>query len=191
MPGQISVRRPWLRPVGSGALVLALVVVSAFGLRTTLGQGAAPSAKDTVEKLLKDFAAAVDAGDLAAAQRLFATEEDVSGIFPPGAIKESVANIQSRLKLVFPDYVAALKEFGKHDLYRVDAGSSILLPKDSRGNLVELRLYEAGSIEFLKDTNALIVLRFHVGGIMQGAKGRWVFTNLTTRKEFFAGAKGG
>lgn len=190
MPSHMPV--PGSRSFRFRSVVLAatLLCASAVGLRTTLGQAGAPSAREAVEKLLRDFAAAVEAGDLAAAQKLFATEEDVTGLFPAAAVKESVANIQSRMSLTFPEYVAALKEFGKHDLYRVDVGSSILLPRESRGNLVELRLYEGGAIEFLKDANALIVLRFHVGGVMQGAKGRWVFTNLTTRKEFFANRKG-
>lgn len=159
------------------------------GARSAAAQNT-PPAKAAVEQLLKDFAAAIAANDLAAAQKLFATEDDFKGLFTPEAAKQSAANIQSRLKLAFPEFVAALKEFGKHDLYEANPGNSLVIPPGQRGNTGQLRIYESGYLSFAKDTNFLVELRLRVGGIVYGANNRWVFTNMTNRQEFFSG-KGG
>lgn len=139
----------------------------------------------SVEALLREFATAIQNNDLNTALKCFATEEDVKGLFADEVIGQMATNIQSRAKLAFPEFVAAVKEFGKCDMFEAGPGQPMIIPKEQRRNIVEIQVFENGYVSFAKDANYLIELRIRVGGIIKGSKNRWVFTNLTTRQEFF------
>jgi hypothetical protein len=97
--------------------------------------------------------------------------------------RKSAREIRSRVKLYFHEYVEALKDFGKHDLFKVYVGKIRQLEKDEQEAERSAPIVENGYISFARDTNALIELRFNVGGVMRVNPDRWVLVNMKTRAD--------
>lgn len=173
----------------AGAVGLLLVIANAWAqqaprIEQKMRQDRAKMAVQTVEKLLTDFADAVEKNDVDAALELFATKEDLLTILDDKDQARKAANkIRSRIEMGFPEFVSALKDFGKYSVHKVFVGNIRRTEQGEEGMSKSAVVVEGGFISFARDANYLIELRFNVGGVMQVSRERWVLTNLVTRAE--------
>ncbi|MBU0639061.1 MAG: hypothetical protein KKB50_09370 [Planctomycetes bacterium] len=142
--------------------------------------------EDGPYKLLRAFAAAVDKNDVDAAVKLFANEEDMHLFLTGVAARKSALELRSHVRLLFHEFVDALKDFGEHELKEVVPGAIRRLRRGEWGATQEVIVAENGHITFTSKDNDGIRLRFNIGGILAVDKDRWVITNMVTRRDRFS-----
>jgi len=141
------------------------------------------SQRAVVQSVLRRFVGAVEQNKVDEALACCATAEDLQKVLEPELAKKRSEEVRARIKAEFPDLVARLKAFGKHDLVELSPGQLGRLRKGQMGAIAEAMITSGAYIAMAYDSNYYIELRIDVGGLLHVSDERWVLCDAQVKRQ--------